>query len=331
MLPTRNRDPGLKVTRASHVVLTGRDLDASEHFYRDVVGLVVTERTEDTLWLRGLEEASHHSLTIHKSDTANVQRIGMRVDGPEEIDRAIAALAALGVEATEVEVPHQGRTIHFTDPVGMDMEFVAEMDVVDRKMQVFHEFRSAFPQRFDHYQLVTHDVQKATDFWSALGFRLAEYTATDGTDELWGSWLEVKGNTHDIVFTNGRGPRLHHWAYTVPDATALIHAADVAGSLGFGDCIDRGPGRHGLSNALFLYMRDPDGHRVELFNTHYQYIDPEVPPIRWDVSHPQRAQLWGMPASKRWFFEASEFPGRTLNEPLVTSSPQTLEAYLGLH
>nr|NLD41477.1 3,4-dihydroxyphenylacetate 2,3-dioxygenase [Actinomycetales bacterium] len=46
---------------------------------------------------------------------------------------------------------------------------------------------------------------------------------------------------------------------------------------------------------------------------------------------PQRAQLWGMPASERWFFEASEFPDRALREPLVFSSPQTLEAYLGLH
>src|SRR5699024_9001027 len=103
------------------------------------------------------------------------------------------------------------------------------------------------------------------------------------------------------------------------------------GSMGFGDEIDRGPGRHGISNALFLYLRDPDGHRIELFNTHYQFIDREVDPIRWDVSNPRRSQLWGMPASNRWFFEASEFPNEPLHDPLLKATPQTLEAYLGQH
>jgi catechol 2,3-dioxygenase len=205
------------------------------------------------------------------------------------------------------------------------------MDVVDRKMQSYNEFVAGAPQRLDHYQCVTHDVQSATDFWTGLGMRMSEYTAKDDTDELWGTWMEVKGNTHDLVFTNGRGPRLHHFAYAVPDGSSLIHAADVAGALGFGDEIDRGPGRHGISNALFLYLRDPDQHRVELFNTHYQFIDLETPPIRWDVSNPRRAQLWGMPASNRWFFEASEFPQEQVHEPLLKANPQTLEGYLGVH
>lgn len=54
-------------------------------------------------------------------------------------------------------------------------------------------------------------------------------------------------------------------------------------------------------------------------------------PIRWDVSNPQRAQLWGMPASKRWFFEASEFPNELVRQPLLTANPETLEEYLSLH
>lgn len=120
-------------------------------------------------------------------------------------------------------------------------------------------------------------------------------------------------------------------AYTVPDASALLHAADVCGAVGLGREIDRGPGRHGLSNALFLYVRDPDQHRIELFTTHYQFIDLETPPIRWDVSDPQRAQLWGMPASERWFFEVSEFPAEPVQEPLLKANPETLEEYLGLH
>ncbi|HWK91053.1 MAG TPA: 3,4-dihydroxyphenylacetate 2,3-dioxygenase [Luteimicrobium sp.] len=331
MLPVTNPNPAFQLTRASHVTMSVTDLARSRDFYRDVVGLVVTEETSDAIYLRGLEEAAHHSLVLEQSGVAQARRIGLRVRTERDIVLAEQFFTGANIEFQRVEREHQGATLQFRDPVGTLVELTSEMDVVERKMQRYDEYRSGAPQRIDHYQVVTYDVQKATDFWTSLGMRMSEYTAKDGTDELWGTWMEVKGNTHDLVFTNGRGPRLHHFAFAVPDATSLIHAADVAGALGAGDEIDRGPGRHGISNALFLYLRDPDQHRVELFNTHYQFIDLETPPIRWDVTDPRRAQLWGMPASRRWFFEASEFPGEEVREPLLTANPDTLEDYLGIH
>lgn len=331
MLPTTDFEPPFRITRASHVNLGVSDLGRSRDFYRDVIGLVVSEETDDVVYLRGLEEAAHHSLVLERSATAQAHRVGFRVDTDADIDAAEAHFTAQNIEHQRVDKDHQGPTVQFRDPVGTLMELTSSMDVVERKHQNFDEFRAGHPQRLDHFQVVTHDVQTATDFWAGLGMRLAEYTAADGTDELWGTWMEVKGNTHDLVFTNGRGPRLHHFAFTVPDSSSLLQAADVAGALGFGDEIDRGPGRHGISNALFLYLRDPDQHRIELFNAHYQFIDREVGPMRWDVSNPRRSQLWGMPASERWFFEASEFPGEGVHDPMLKATPDTLEQYLGLH
>ncbi|WP_460775827.1 3,4-dihydroxyphenylacetate 2,3-dioxygenase [Microbacterium sp. GXF7504] len=331
MLPTTNPQPPFALTRASHVRMQVTDLEASRDFYRDVIGLVVTEETDDAVYLRGWEEVAHHSLVLERGDTAKALQIGLRVRTDEDIVKAERFCKDAGLTYERVELPHQGPTLRFVDPVGTHMELTSSMSLEQRRHQDFASFVAGAPQRLDHYQVVTYDVQTATDFWAGLGMRMAEFTATDGTDELWGSWLEVKGNTHDLVFTNGRGPRLHHFAYTVPDATALIHAADVAGDLGFGDEIDRGPGRHGISNALFLYLRDPDQHRIELFTTHYQFIDLEDEPMRWDLSNAARSQLWGMPATRRWFFEASEFPGEPVRDPLLQASPATLEDVLGIH
>lgn len=330
-LPVWNQHPEFSITRASHTVLAVTDLARSRDFYRDVVGLVVTEETSDAVYLRGLEEASHHSLVLERAKTAQALHVGLRVRTDDDIVAAERFCKQNNLEYWRLERPFQGETIQFRDPVGTHIELTSSMDVVERKYQAYNEFVAGAPQRIDHYQVVTYDVQAATDFWSNLGMRMSEYTATPGSDELWGTWLEVKGNTHDLVFTNGRGPRLHHFAFAVPDATAIIHAADVAGALGAGNEIDRGPGRHGLSNALFLYLRDPDQHRVELFNSHYQFIDLEVPPIRWETTDPRRAQLWGMPASRRWFFEASDFPDEPVNEPLIKANPQVLEDFLGVH
>src|SRR5690606_25806394 len=114
----------------------------------------------------------------------------------------------------------------------------------------------------------------------------------------------------------------------VPEVRDIIHACDVAASYGYGEKVERGPGRHGISNAIFVYLRDPDGHRVELFNAHYTTIDINHAPLRWDLSDTRRSQLWGLPATAAWCFEASEFPGRPLHEPLLKAEPATLERFL---
>ena len=117
-------------------------------------------------------------------------------------------------------------------------------------------------------------------------------------------FLQRKGNPHDLVFLNGAGPRLHHVAYTSIDAFTLLRACDVAGNLGFGKSVERGPGRHGPGHAQFVYFRDPDGHRIELFTTHYQTMDIEHEPMRWDSKSKLRREIWGLPAQRVWFEEA---------------------------
>ena len=90
---------------------------------------------------------------------------------------------------------------------------------------------------------------------------------------------------HDLALTNGAGPRLHHLAYWMPDGARIFQLCDALAGAHMESHIERGPGRHGISNALFLYLRDPDGHRIELFDTHYQCMDIENEPVRWDLSH----------------------------------------------
>ncbi len=328
-LPKLVLDPPFNVTRISHVVLTVRNLEASRRFYADVLGLVVSASDGSAVYLRGLEEAGHHSLVLERSaDDPVCRAIGFRVLTEQDLDAAASFAEALGLDATWCERPHQGRTLRLVDGSGSPVELCVSMPALPRLMQSFDQFHGGSPQRLDHVQVAATDIQAACDFYAAIGFRLTEYTARDGTDELWGVWLQRKGNPHDIVFSNGRGPRLHHFAYTVPEVRDLIHACDVAASMGLGSHMERGPGRHGIGNALFVYFRDPDGHRIELFNTHYQTIDPEDVPQRWDLTDTRRSQLWGMPATRRWFSEATPFEGRIVSEPRLKADPITLETFL---
>jgi catechol 2,3-dioxygenase len=328
-LPPLVLHPPFNITRISHVVLTCRDLDASCCFYCDVLGLVLTERDSDVAYLRGLEEACHHSLVLRKSTDAPVcQAIGFRVLTDEDLNVAQQYFAQRQIQNHWHDAPCQGRTLRVVDGSRSPIELCATMGTQPRLMQSFDKFHGGSPQRLDHVQVSAADIQAACDFYAALGFRLTEYTAKDGADELWGVWLQRKGNPHDIVFSNGRGPRLHHFAYTVPEVRDLIHACDVAASMGCASRLERGPGRHGIGNALFVYFRDPDGHRIELFNTHYQTIDPEDRPVRWDLTDTRRSQLWGLPATRGWFVDATAFEGVEPVEPLLKADPVTLESFL---
>lgn len=325
-------DPPFTITRASHVVLNVRDLEASKHFYTELVGLVVSDEDDSAVYLRGLEERGHHSLVLRKSTETTCARIGMRVLRDDDIFNAQDYFARAGYATTLVDVPFQGPTLHVSDSIGVPLELCASMEPRERLFKEYHRYRGACAQRLDHYQLQACDVRKTLAFYQPLGFRVSEYTYSkleDGQDHLWGVWLQRKGNPHDIVFTNGVGPRLHHFAYTLPDTNDMIRACDVAGALGYAPQLERGPGRHGISGALFVYFRDPDGHRIELFNTHYQHIDLE-PALGWDLSDPKRADQWGMPAQNKWFNEATEFASVTPSSPNLKVDPPTLERFLAI-
>jgi catechol 2,3-dioxygenase len=137
-----------------------------------------------------------------------------------------------------------------------------------------------------------------------LGFRLTEYTE-DKDGVTWAAWLHRKGNVHDLAITNGTGPRMHHFAYFLPDGARVTQLCDILAGARAEHHIERGPGRHGISNAFYLYLRDPDGHRIELYSSDYLTVDPDFEPIRWDRDDIRRQQLWGGPAPKSWFTEGS--------------------------
>ena len=44
-----NPEPSFNITRASHVVLTSQDLDATRYFYETAIGLEVTHQDSETL------------------------------------------------------------------------------------------------------------------------------------------------------------------------------------------------------------------------------------------------------------------------------------------
>lgn len=325
-LPAAVFYPPFWITRASHVHLSVTDIARSRSFYVDTIGLIVSHETETACYLRAAEEACHHSLVLEKLEPGKSPEclaIGFRVLTDDEIDKALVWAAQNDVAATLVEQPFQSRTLRLVDNNGMTVELCASMDVVPRR---FGDLKAAtaYAKRLDHFQTYGPDVNGQAEFYAQLGFRICDAIMAD--EDIEGVFTWRKGNTHDLVLFNGQGPSLHHFAYTVSEPSQILKACDTAGERGYGKVLERGPGRHPLDGALYLYLRDPDGHRVEIFDGHYQTFDAELTPQITSVE--KSGQPWGLPGQASWFEETTPFADAPQRAPKRPRGAPTLEAYL---
>lgn len=313
------------ITRIARTVLHVTDLEASRKFYVEGLGFIETESDESNIYLRGLEEQSHHSLLLKKADKAVVEVLSYKVEKEEQLEEIEKAFKSKGLKTKWIEKGEQhaiGRTLRAHDISGIPLEFFAEMPTVDRMLQRYDLYYGAKIQRIDHVNCAVPDVQKAYDFYvDTLGFRCSEYTDTKNGD-LWAAWLYRKPTVHDQAFMSGPGPKLHHFAFSLTDRLSILDCCDVLASLGYANSIERGPGRHGLSNAFFLYLRDPDGHRIELYTGDYLTIDADFKPVRWDLDDPLRQTFWGHEAPDRWFNETSTFIDIETGEEIKHQEPK---------
>jgi catechol 2,3-dioxygenase len=321
-VPTPNLTPDFNVIRLSHTYLNVSDLAASKTFYTDILGLQVTDETDTHVYLRAMEERGHHCIVLQKSDQpGTVEAMGFKTYAEEDLDKAASYFEAKGRPVEWVEKPYQGRTMRTSDNIGIPLEFYHKMDRLEPIHQKYALYRGVKPLRIDHFNCFTPDVDASVGFYNDFGFRVTEYTEDSESKKLWAAWMHRKGGVHDMAFTNGTGPRMHHVAFWVPTPLNIIDLLDLMSTTGYLANVERGPGRHGISNAFFLYILDPDGHRIEIYCSDYQTVDPDHEAIHWDLKDPQRQTLWGAPAPKSWFEHGTKFVGAETKDSELAATP----------
>ncbi len=325
--------PPFNVLRCAHVEFRVTDLARAREFYVDLLGFVESGRDGDRLYLRGYEERDHHSLLLRRAPSPGVAHLAYRVAAEQDLARLAEISERDGLPARWVEdSPGHGRALRLQDPAGLPVEFFHRVERVDRLLQRYDLHRGAFVMRLDHFNCQVPDVAAAARWYQkTLGFACSEYTDTgDDPPRLFAIWLHRKQNVHDLALMTGIGPRVHHAAFWVQDQLAVLRACDVLAAAGAVDRIERGPGRHGLSNAFFLYLRDPDGNRIELYTGDYLIVDPDWQPIRWTLDDPRRATYWGAPAPASWFNDAAVVESIRDGTLMPTRAPRLRDRPIGV-
>lgn len=295
------------IVRCAYMDLVVTDLAASRAFYVDVLGLVVTEETETEISLRTFEEFIHHNLVLRQGPIAAVAALAFRVRTPEDVDLAEAYYRELGCRTerrADGFTTGVGDSVRVEDPLGFPYEFFYSVEHVERLAWRYDLHNPGALVRLDHFNQVTPDVPRGLTYLEDLGFRVTE-DIEDSDGIVYAAWLRRKDTVHDTALTGGDGPRVHHIAFATHEKHNIIHICDKLGALRMSDRIERGPGRHGVSNAFYLYLLDPDGHRVEIYTQDYYTGDPDNPVVSWDVHDNQRRDWWGNPVVPSWYTEAS--------------------------
>ncbi len=298
--------PAPDILRCAYMELVVTDLAASRVFYVDVLGLHVTEEDDQAIYLRSTEEFIHHNLVLRRGDVAAVAAFSYRVRSSDDLDRAVAFYEELGCDVRREPngfTKGIGDSVRVVDPLGFPYEFFFDTD--QERLSWRYDLHSPGELvRLDHFNQITPDVPRAVNFMQSLGFRVTE-DIQDEEGTVYAAWMRRKPTVHDTAMTGGDGPRMHHVCFATHEKHNILAICDKLGALRRSDAIERGPGRHGVSNAFYLYLRDPDGHRVEIYTQDYYTGDPDNPVITWDVHDNQRRDWWGNPVVPSWYTEGS--------------------------
>jgi catechol 2,3-dioxygenase len=294
--------PPRGILRLGHVDVTVTDLDLTTAYYTEVLGMEVTARTEDSIYLKCWDEEDHHSLRLRYAPRVGMDLMSFKVHHEDDLAELESRVARFGFPVERMsrgESLGQGESIRFSTPSGHVMELVADVEKVGTSRPRHRDPAEhglapgprdrIAPPRMDHMLITAEEVGDSTQFYmDVLGFRITEQLL-DGNGHQLGTWLERSHSPHDLAVVQGPNGGLHHFAFWLDDWDDVRDAADVLAYNGIQ--LDVGPTRHGITRGSTIYFFDPLGTRNEVFTGGYR-PDPDFPTLTWTEDNIGRAVFY---------------------------------------
>jgi catechol 2,3-dioxygenase len=290
--------PERLLSQLAHVeILTPTPAESLE-FYRDVLGLELTEQSGPSAFLRGWGEFFHHSIQLTEAPAPGLGHIGWRTNGPVELERIVAKLESAGLgEGWSADTPGHGPAYRYHSPAGRHRhEAFWEVEryqpppelapTLPNRPQRYHP-RGAAVRSLDHVTIASCDVMTDVEWYrDNLGHRFTEYiVAEENHDLVVFAMLTTVHLAHDMALVldqPGLTSRINHVAFWVDQREELLRVAEVL--IDAGVPIEYGPGRHGMGEQDYLYIREPSGLRIEINASGYRNFAPDWEPVRWTPS-----------------------------------------------
>jgi len=251
-------DIPFRYRRLGYVALNVTDMERSTAFYRDLVGLSVSDQNDQFVALRCSRD--HHNLVLYRDTTPGIKRIGFELESTGDLAAARRHLESLEI-AVESVTPEELKALRTVSAFrfrlpgsGICLEFFVQM----MHLAQAYEPSVAKIERLGHVVLNVTDFDKTVGFLTEkLGFRISDFVPG------FAAFMRAFPNPlhHSLAILTGADDHLNHVNFMVKDVDDVGRAmnrmkkAEVE--------IVFGPGRHQPSESIFLYFLDPDRMTVE--------------------------------------------------------------------
>src|SRR5699024_9042242 len=259
----------------------------------------------------------HHTLKVTERDQPGLGHVAWRSSSKKALERRVEMLeqSGLGKGWIDGDLGH-GAAYQFTTPDKHPMELLWEVDYYQPSDGEFTLLKNR-PQkrplkgvpvrRIDHVNLMSSNVNNNKEFlMDQLGFQLREHVVKNDGSEI-GAWLSVSPLVHELAFMGDQSTseqgigKMHHVAfwYGLPqhlnDLSEILTEHNIP--------IEAGPLKHGVSQAMCMYVFEPGGNRIELFgDSGYLIFDPDWKPVTWTEDQVEEAIIfYGAPLPDSYF------------------------------
>jgi catechol 2,3-dioxygenase-like lactoylglutathione lyase family enzyme len=132
--PKRSQSPATKPSRLAHCLLFTRDVPATLAFYKDVLGLRLSDRSgDDIAFMHGIHGSDHHLIAFARSNAPGLHHVCWDVRSISEIGMGAMQMAAKGYVAGWGLGRHVLGSNYFhyvRDPWGSYCEYSCDMDYI---------------------------------------------------------------------------------------------------------------------------------------------------------------------------------------------------------
>jgi 2,3-dihydroxy-p-cumate/2,3-dihydroxybenzoate 3,4-dioxygenase len=280
----------IRYRKLGYVELNVSDLDRSEKFYGDIVGLQhVGKRSDGAVLFRC--DKDHHSVVLNKKDGGGLKSVGWMLESEGEFEGLHRGLKDASVpferlSQGECDARHIGLATRIVEPnTRATFEFY-----VPAKDDVATSFvpRHTKILQLGHVVFGTPQAKETKAFLrDVLNFR-----ESDSIGEVI-AFMRPFPNPfhHGIGIGQGAKRVLNHLNFMVSEIDDIGRAInrfkkhDVA--------VVWGPGKHPASSSVFLYFLEPDGVTLEYSFGMEEFSETDARPARAMTPGPEAIDTWG--------------------------------------
>jgi catechol 2,3-dioxygenase len=291
------------VNAIGHVQLNVLDVEALVKESTEILGLHVTRRESDVVWLSS--NGRQAELVLHSANENSVRSIGFEALSADAVTEAASRVTDVGCRLVSQEPTLDccEAGMSFVTPQGHTIEVHAP--IADETYGRRHFNTGIGPLRLDHVNITSPEptVTRA-QFERIMGLKLSERMVDDGL-----SWMRGANRLHHCLGIVNGPTGLHHYSFEMGEFVDYCRLGDRL------DTVEKnfiwGPGRHRPGDNTYAYYIDTCGAMVECSGGMAMIHDDErfVPNVITALKRPENVRVmnvWGEPAPAPWL--AHRFP-----------------------